>query len=59
MSVTSASFRVAAPLQTTVAIVMSCAPAQATLIIEGLADEINDGLYQTDQLDDSLLANLA
>merc|ERR1712216_372909 len=36
---------------------VSC--TQATLIIEGLADEINDGLYQTDQLDDSLLANLA
>ena len=58
MSVTSSSFRVAAPLQTTVAIVMSCGSAQATLIIEGLADEINDGLYQTDQLDDNLLANL-
>ena len=42
----------------TVAIVMTCAPVQATLIIEGLADDINDGLFQTDQMDDNLLANL-
>ena len=42
----------------TVAIVMTRAPVQATLIIEGLADDINDGLFQTDQMDDNLLANL-